>query len=154
MAKEYGIKSTEFVDIIQGFGLDIKSHLSTLDDAQVSDIRFKIELQEKKEAEETVIGGHELELTESDLDEVSFDEYSDSTEDKPTSSIGDPIGGDDAVVEVTETVSTEEIETEVATNIKAAGEARERYSETVQAIVDDKENWANTTQQVEIEKPT
>ena len=26
LAKEYGIKSTEFVDIVQSFGIDIKSH--------------------------------------------------------------------------------------------------------------------------------
>ena len=41
LAKEYGIKSTEFVDIIQGFGIDVKSHLSGLDDGQVSDINIK-----------------------------------------------------------------------------------------------------------------
>ena len=34
LAKEYGIKSTEFVDIIQGFGIGVKSHLSVIDDAQ------------------------------------------------------------------------------------------------------------------------
>ena len=44
LAKEYGIKSTEFVDTIQSFGYDIKSHLSTLDGAQVADIRYKIRL--------------------------------------------------------------------------------------------------------------
>ena len=47
LAKEYGIKSTEFVDIIQDFGIDIKSHLSTIDDVQVATIRQ--ELSEKEE---------------------------------------------------------------------------------------------------------
>ena len=47
LAKEYGIKSTEFVDVIQGFGFDIKSHLSSLDDAQVSDIRYKMSIQDE-----------------------------------------------------------------------------------------------------------
>ena len=45
LAKEYGIKSTEFVDIVQSFGIDIKSHLSSLDDAQVSDIRYKMSIR-------------------------------------------------------------------------------------------------------------
>ena len=45
LAKEYSIKSTEFVDIIQEFGFDIKSHLSSLDDAQVSDIRYKMSIR-------------------------------------------------------------------------------------------------------------
>jgi ribosomal protein S13 len=47
LAKEYGIKSTEFVDIIQDFGVDIKSHLSTLDEIQVATI--KQNLAEKEE---------------------------------------------------------------------------------------------------------
>ena len=47
LAKEYGIKSTEFVDVIQSFGFDIKSHLSSLDDAQVSDIRYKMSIRDK-----------------------------------------------------------------------------------------------------------
>ena len=52
LAKEYGIKSTEFVDVIQSFGFDIKSHLSSLDDAQVSDIRYKMSLKDKVETPE------------------------------------------------------------------------------------------------------
>ena len=47
LAKEYGIKSTEFVDVIQEFGIDIKSHLSSLDDAQVSDIRHKMTIKDQ-----------------------------------------------------------------------------------------------------------
>ena len=47
LAKEYGIKSTEFVEIIQDFGIDIKSHLSTIDDVQVATIRQG--LSEKEE---------------------------------------------------------------------------------------------------------
>lgn len=45
LAKEYDIKATEFVDIIQGFGINISSHLSGLDDAQISDIRHKMSIQ-------------------------------------------------------------------------------------------------------------
>ena len=49
LAKEYGIKSTEFVDIVQSFGIDIKSHLSGLDDAQVADIRYKMSIKDQAE---------------------------------------------------------------------------------------------------------
>ena len=49
LAKEFGVKSTDFVDIIQGFGISVSSHLSGLDNAQVSDIRHKMII--KKEAE-------------------------------------------------------------------------------------------------------
>ncbi len=49
LAKEYGIKSTEFVDIVQSFGIDIKSHLSGLDDAQVADIRYKMSIKDQVE---------------------------------------------------------------------------------------------------------
>ncbi len=53
LAKEYGIKSTEFVDIIQDFGIDIKSHLSSLDDGQVRDIRYKLSLKDEPEESTT-----------------------------------------------------------------------------------------------------
>ena len=46
LAKEYNIKSTDFVDIVQSFGINIKSHLNSLDDAQVSDIRFKMGMKD------------------------------------------------------------------------------------------------------------
>ena len=63
LAKEYGIKSTDFVDIVQSFGIDVKSHLSGLDDDQVASIRQKHimgqvairlenELQERKKEED------------------------------------------------------------------------------------------------------
>ena len=55
LAKEYGIKSTEFVDVIQGFGFDIKSHLSSLDDAQVSDIRHKMSIKDNQEKEDATL---------------------------------------------------------------------------------------------------
>ena len=79
LAKEYGIKSTEFVDIIQGFGIGVKSHLSVIDDAQVADIRYKMKNREEILKEHSV-EKTELELTESDLDEESFDEYDDGEE--------------------------------------------------------------------------
>ena len=50
LAKEYGIKSTEFVDIIQEFGVDIKSHLSSLDDTQVATIRNQMSIKDQVKA--------------------------------------------------------------------------------------------------------
>ena len=47
LAKEYKIKSTDFVDIIQDFGIGIKSHLSSLDDAQVADIKWKMDAKDQ-----------------------------------------------------------------------------------------------------------
>ena len=61
LAKEYGIKSTEFVDIIQGFGIGVKSHLSVIDDAQVADIRYKMENREG------ILKEHSVEKTELEL---------------------------------------------------------------------------------------
>ena len=47
LAKEFDVKATEFVDIIQGFGINVTSHLSGLDSAQVSDIRHKMILRKE-----------------------------------------------------------------------------------------------------------
>jgi translation initiation factor IF-2 len=114
LAKEFGISSSKLIEEIKGYGIEVKSHLSGLDDDRVSDIRHKHtvaqvaiklenELQERKK-EETVVEedewefidseevdellvpdveeeSDELVLTESDLDEESFDEYKD--EDAP-----------------------------------------------------------------------
>ena len=52
LAKEYEIKATEFVDLVQSFGVDINSHMSGLDDAQISDIRYRMESKDIDEAED------------------------------------------------------------------------------------------------------
>ena len=62
LAKEYNIKSTDFVDIIQSFGIDVKSHLSSLDDAQVADIRFKMDMKDHTKA---------AELSDIDIEELN-----------------------------------------------------------------------------------
>ena len=102
LAKEYGIKSTEFVDIIQGFGVGIKSHLSVIDDGQVADIRQKMENRDRilneYSTEETIVDETKLELTESDLDEESFDEYDD---------------GEESVVEEVQEYQYQEVEVEI-----------------------------------------
>ena len=46
LAKEYKIKSADFVDIVQSFGISIKSHLNSLDEAHVADIRFKMGMKD------------------------------------------------------------------------------------------------------------
>ncbi|SVC86181.1 uncharacterized protein METZ01_LOCUS339035, partial [marine metagenome] len=75
LAKEFDIKSTDFVDIIQSFGIDVKSHLSSLDDAQVADIRFKMDMKDHtKEAELSDAEFEELNplgnLTQEEADEL------------------------------------------------------------------------------------
>ena len=62
LAKEFDIKSTDFVDIIQSFGIDVKSHLSSLDDAQVADIRFKMDMKDHTKA---------AELSDIDIEELN-----------------------------------------------------------------------------------
>jgi len=54
------------------------------------------------------------------------------------------LGSGDTVVETDKVgVSTEDIEEALAANIKAAGGAREKYAETVQAIAEEPENWSS-----------
>ena len=156
LAKEYGIKSTEFVDIIQGFGIGVKSHLSVIDDAQVADIRYKMKNREEILKEHSV-EKTELELTESDLDEESFDEYDDGsgeetviTEDEWELTESEEV--DKLLVpdveeektddwEMTETsgdtsaeqVSIAEVAKEIDKNIEIAGRAREEYAKNVRA---------------------
>ena len=46
LAKEYDKKSTDFLDIIREFGINVKSHLSTLDDDRVTEIRNKLDAKQ------------------------------------------------------------------------------------------------------------
>ena len=43
LSKEYGKVSTEFLDEIQGYGIDVKSHLASLTDDQIAIIRQRME---------------------------------------------------------------------------------------------------------------
>ena len=132
LAKEYGKKSTDFVDIIQSFGIDVKSHLSSLDDDRVVEIRNKLDTKQ-------VAIDLENELLERKIGVKEPLEDSDR-EDKWT------LGTEDTAVEPDkEGVSTEDVEEAMAANIKAAGGAREKYAETVQTIVEDPENWSTPT---------
>ena len=74
LAKEFGIKSTEFVDIIQGFGISVSSHLSGLDSAQVSDIRHKMILRKEAKIESSVTASMDINplgnLSQDDVDKV------------------------------------------------------------------------------------
>ena len=67
LAKEFGVKSTEFVDIIQGFGISVSSHLSGLDSAQVSDIRHKMILRKEAGIKDINPLGN---LTQEEVDKV------------------------------------------------------------------------------------
>ena len=68
LAKEFGVKSTDFVDIIQGFGISVSSHLSGLDNAQVSDIRHKMIIKKEAEAEDINPMGN---ISQADVDKVT-----------------------------------------------------------------------------------
>ena len=68
LAKEFGVKSTDFVDIIQGFGISVSSHLSSLDNAQVSDIRHKMIIKKEAEAEDINPMGN---ISQADVDKVT-----------------------------------------------------------------------------------
>ena len=131
LAKEYGKKSTDFVDIIQSFGIDVKSHLSSLDDDRVIEIRNKLDTRQvaidlENELLERKIGVKEP-LEDSDRDDWT-------------------LGSEDTAVEPEKVgVATEDVQEALAANIKAAGGAREKYAETVQTIVEDPENWSTPT---------
>ena len=43
LSKEYGKVSTEFLDVIQSYGIDVKSHLASLTDDQIAIIRQRME---------------------------------------------------------------------------------------------------------------
>ena len=126
LAKEYGIKSTEFVDIIQDFGIDIKSHLSTIDDVQVATIRQELNDKEEEPLAKSI-----------GAEEVERDAWT--------------LSGD-TVMEVAEgvSISSEEVQEALATNIKSSGEAREKYAETVKAIAEDPGNWSNLAKTEEV----
>jgi hypothetical protein len=100
LAKEYDKKSSDFLTEIQGYGINVFSHLSGLSDDEVATIRQKIETKE-------VAIKLETEVTKRQVG-----------------------------------VSSEEVQEALATNVKAAGEAREEYAKTSKAISEDPENWA------------
>ena len=54
------------------------------------------------------------------------------------------MGKEDSTIEPPKVgISSEEAQEALATNIKAAGEAREEYAKTSKAISEDPENWAS-----------
>ena len=122
LAKEYDKKSSDFLGEIQGYGINVFSHLSGLSDDEVATIRQKIETKE-------VAIKLESEVLER---QTKKDDWT--------------LGSGDTVVETDKVgVSTEDIEEALAANIKAAGGAREKYAETVQAIAEDPKNWSSPT---------
>ena len=80
LAKEYKIKSTDFVDIIQDFGINIKSHLSSLDSAQVADIKFKMDM--KDHTKEVELAGLGIGVESESPNLTQTDEVIASTEDE------------------------------------------------------------------------
>ena len=47
-------------------------------------------------------------------------------------------------------ISSEEVQEALATNIKASAEAREKYADTVKAIAEDPDNWSNLSKTEEV----
>ncbi len=71
LAKEFGVKSTEFVDIIQGFGISVSSHLSGLDSAQVADIRHKMIIRKEAKIESSVTSSMDVGVEDLDVKELN-----------------------------------------------------------------------------------
>ena len=71
LAKEFGVKATEFVDIIQGFGIKVTSHLSGLDSAQVSDIRHKMIIRKEAKIESSVTASIGVDVEDLDVKELN-----------------------------------------------------------------------------------
>ena len=119
LAKEYDKKSSDFLTEIQGYGINVFSHLSGLSDDEVATIRQKIETKEVA-----------IKL-EHEVLERQTEKKDDWT-----------LGSGDVVVEGDKIgIDTEKIQEALATNIEAAGEAREEYAKTTKAIAEDPENW-------------
>ena len=137
LAKEYDKKSSDFLTEIQGYGIDASSHLSGLSDDEVATIRQKIGTKDvaiKLETEVTKrqVGGDREFQTYSDEDRLEEEPKKDNW----------TLGSEDSVVEPPKVgIPTEEIQEALATNVKAAGEAREEYAKTSKAIAEDPENW-------------
>ena len=120
LAKEYDKKSSDFLTEIQGYGINVFSHLSGLSDDEVATIRQKIETKEVA-----------IKL-ENEVLERQTEKKDDWT-----------LGSGDVVVEGDKIgIDTEKIQEALATNIEAAGKAREEYAKTSKAISEDPENWA------------
>jgi hypothetical protein len=138
LAKEYDKKSSDFLTEIQGYGINVFSHLSGLSDDEVATIRQKIETKDvaiKLETEVTKrqVGGDREFETYTDEDRLEEEPKKDNW----------TLGSEDSVVDPPKVgVSSEEVQESLATNIKAAGEAREEYAKTSKAISEDPENWA------------
>ena len=58
----------------------------------------------------------------------------------------------DTVMEVADgvSISSEEVQEALATNIKSSAEAREKYADTVKAIAEDPDNWSNLSKTEEV----
>ena len=132
LAKEYGKKSTDFVDIIQSFGIDVKSHLSSLDDDRVIEIRNKLDTKQVAIDLENDLLSRKIGVKEPLEDSDREDKWTLGTEDT-------------VVVPDTEGVATEDVQEATAANVKTAGVAREKYAETVKNIIESPDDWSTVT---------
>ena len=147
LAKEYDKKSSDFLTEIQGYGIDASSHLSGLNDDEIATIRQKIGIKEvaiKLETEVTrrQVGGDREFQTYSDEDRLEEEPKKDDW----------TLGSEDSIVESPKVgIPTEEIQESLATNTKTAGDAREKYADTVKNITENPEDWHVATPEPESE---
>ena len=121
LAKEYDKKSTDFVDIIQEFGIDVKSHLSSLNDDQVTEVRNKLDTRQVAIDLENDLLTRKLGVEEPLVDRGESEDAS--------SLVHEDLSEEDAT----------------AANVKTAGVAREKYAETVKNIVESPDDWSTVT---------
>ena len=116
LAKEYDKKSSDFLTEIQGYGIDASSHLSGLNDDEVATIRQKIGIKEVAIKLESEVLAR-LISNQAGKSEEHFATYSDE----------DRLEGEE--------------DTAVNVNVKTAGDAREKYADTVKNITKNQEDW-------------
>ncbi len=142
LAKEYDKKSSDFLTEIQGYGIDASSHLSGLNDDEVATIRQKIGIKEVAIKLENEVLVRQI-CNQAGKSEEHFATYSDEDrlEEEPKKDDW-TLGSEDSVVEPPKvSIPSEEVQETVATNVKAAGDAREKYADTVKNITENQEDW-------------
>ena len=128
LAKEYDKKSSDFLTEIQGYGIDASSHLSGLNDDEVATIRQKIGIKEVAIKLENEVLVRQI-CNQAGKSEEHFATYSDE----------DRLEGEE--------------DTAVNVNVKTAGDAREKYADTVKNITENPDDWHVVTPKKEDAEP-
>ncbi len=156
LADEYKVTSKEIIETLKSNGEEVTSHLSGLTNDQITMLGYVM-----KSGDTIVESEYKEELAEDDdYDEkgpIDFDEQ--AAEENGTELSMEPEKEKDAwtlsgdtVMEVADgvSISSEEVQEALATNIKSSAEAREKYADTVKAIAEDPDNWSNLSKTEEV----